>query len=503
MEEFEYKTMGELLKEDIAQNRRIFEEKKEKQKQQRRDSRYINDPHVRDTYGTRISRAIGRKYKTRRKKYIVDEPLRRKTTNKPTISQKARARGEVPPRKRSVAVAKYLKDTWTDRPTLSKELHNDWEERRYGNTRIKKDQSYEEENENEEMEKHDDRAIAEKNKNIAIKNANADLAHKTELSRLKSQIAANTSDIGTLETVNEWVQKLETIEPYECGVFTPLARPTSGLREALLCEFGEKRVLLLGEHHARPTTTPGFPPISEFIEEYARNVTEPVDFMVEQSDETQKQMYWGNIDIYQMNPDYTTLQGLHYRLFPFMKNRNNKLFRAHWVDLRPKKIIGEGYKKGPYPEWFINLTNYVLTVLAQNGISRVTVSDYITSTFVDPYLNMNGEEFSSYLLNMFEQLPELQQCMDRKLYRQFHIKQMIQRIHQEANEPKWAILFLYRLIMDIYTVCRLLKTHVNGWYKNIVVYAGAFHTRNVGMLLQQYGFTVRKVNIQLNESESN
>ena len=42
--------------------------------------------------------------------------------------------------------------------------------------------------------------------------------------------------------------------------------------------------------------------------------------------------------------------------------------------------------------------------------------------------------------------------------------------------------------MDFFTCCRILKEE-GRWYKNIVIYAGAAHTRNIERILLSYKFT--------------
>lgn len=64
--------------------------------------------------------------------------------------------------------------------------------------------------------------------------------------------------------------------------------------------------------------------------------------------------------------------------------------------------------------------------------------------------------------------------------------------HQSSNPERNTIEEFYfmveRFFMDFFTCCRLLKDE-GRWYKNIVIYAGALHTNNIGRMLYSLGFT--------------
>ena len=72
---------------------------------------------------------------------------------------------------------------------------------------------------------------------------------------------------------------------------------------------------------------------------------------------------------------------------------------------------------------------------------------------------------------------------------------MFKRIHQDRDNIEEFLLNIYRFFMDMYTVCRLLKTD-GEWYKNIAVYAGSTHVLRIGTILQEIGFTVNRVNVK-------
>jgi hypothetical protein len=78
-----------------------------------------------------------------------------------------------------------------------------------------------------------------------------------------------------------------------------------------------------------------------------------------------------------------------------------------------------------------------------------------------------------------------------------HYSSMFMTYSEKHNYDDFDFFYyLHRFLMDIYTCCRILKTDANErWYKNMVVYTGAYHTMNCIRLMELYGFDMKTVDV--------
>ena len=58
---------------------------------------------------------------------------------------------------------------------------------------------------------------------------------------------------------------------------------------------------------------------------------------------------------------------------------------------------------------------------------------------------------------------------------------------KDNNTIEWLYFLVQRFLMDFFTCCRILKED-GRWYKNIVIYAGYVHTRNIERMLLSLDF---------------
>jgi hypothetical protein len=60
-------------------------------------------------------------------------------------------------------------------------------------------------------------------------------------------------------------------------------------------------------------------------------------------------------------------------------------------------------------------------------------------------------------------------------------------VYKDNNTIEWFYFIVQRFLMDFFTCCRILKEE-GRWYKNIVIYAGYVHTRNIERMLRLLDF---------------
>lgn len=319
----------------------------------------------------------------------------------------------------------------------------------------------------------------------------------------------------------QWKYQLQSADTYECGFLAPLAIPLSGVMTTLLCKKGKKTILLIGERHASVSDDKSFPSITDVIIPFLKNGGyvgqgekggHKIDFMLEHTntyyeseDSTDRK------DFIDSKPykDEAVMNRLRYLLSPYIFGENKvdgkryqqfNTSRVHWLD---KEYTEES------PNWLLELqdckNNY------KTEISKCN-TPLLKSTIIDPAANMIPGNFARHMSKLLKTLPDFIKCNNRSNFITGSIEQMFKDLHNHLEltpfentrvvTPKFLFL-IQRCIMDVYTMCKLLKPVTNGWYTNIVVYAGQNHTLRVGKMLNDYGFNVRKVNLPQDDPRKN
>lgn len=300
------------------------------------------------------------------------------------------------------------------------------------------------------------------------------------------------------------LQLLHTLayaDPSECGKLAPLVRPLSGVILMMLCELGNKKILLIGERHMKVSINKSFPPITDVIIPFLEN-GDKIDFMVEHFNVYYKSM--GPVakrKQYVDTLDDTVINKLRVLLSPYIfgekldntyvRYENFDSSRVHWLDRTFT------YEEGT-PPWLMHLQTCSYKYIDKRPSFEECDSSVLQENILIPAAKMTSPEFARYMVNLIAFLPDFIKCNKRNNFIRGSFEALFAHNHLTRFQPGNTdfLLFNFRLIMDMYTVCKLLKTDTSGWYTNTVIYAGMNHTLHVAKMLHENGFTVRKVNVQ-------
>jgi len=300
-------------------------------------------------------------------------------------------------------------------------------------------------------------------------------------------------------------------------VFRPLIRKLSGVVRMDIMENKDRRILLIGDWHGTNyCREQGFAPLSQLIEPFLKKARY-VDFFIELSmteadsicktDAERKAIRRGSrtekketkseiiadvsdlVSVYVRNSKWQTKRCRKYKVLPFA--------RVHAIDVR----IEMGSRSTG--SRLLNLLRDAITGMDRDNI------DSVETTQVEAFLNEHGQtavldrlnersaqlKLAKWMLHELSQASQLRKCFGRRNFSQLDYLDVFLR---NTFKTKSRFFFwFYRFVMDINTCCRLMKTEA-GWYKNIVVYAGASHTTNCVMLLSRNGFRHTPINKDFN-----
>ena len=111
------------------------------------------------------------------------------------------------------------------------------------------------------------------------------------------------------------------------------------------------------------------------------------------------------------------------------------------------------------------------------------------------------EQFVLNCFGLLFQSKYFEKCVstkERRVDSSIYVMLFMQSWH-ELKKPNLNYFYKYlqRFFVDIFTVCRLLKRHAHrendAWFKNVVIYAGDWHTTNVGRILRALNYTEYKL----------
>jgi len=290
-------------------------------------------------------------------------------------------------------------------------------------------------------------------------------------------------------------------------VFRPLIRKLSGVVRMDIMENKDRQILFIGDWHGRNyCRDKGFTPLSQLIEPFLKK-TRYVDFFIELSmteadsicatDADRTAIRRGSrtekketrpeiiadvsdlVSVYIRNSKTYTKRCRKYKVLPYA--------RVHAIDVRlemasrtPGSIL-------------LNLLSDFRATLDRTNV------DSINTAAVEAFLSEHGQgkllerlneksvqkRLASWMLHEVSKSSQLRKCFGR---RNFDRMDYLDVFIRNTHETKARFFFwFHRFVMDIYTCCRIMKTEA-GWYKNIVVYAGAAHVTNCVMLLSMNGF---------------
>ena len=335
----------------------------------------------------------------------------------------------------------------------------------------------------------------------------------------------------------------------DIAVFRPFLKPLRGVKQMkLMVERAPngKKILLIGEIHHVPKCN-GFTEIR--IGDALRNATEEekLDFMIEVPDDYGRYSKTRKIHFRENHSDYNALNRLRHRLSLYLPNyrkdkRRLKSFphaRVHWLELGGYNLFERGQLFEP---WFQDLYNFVegsTDFFVTTEGDTVHYGDLIQLLFQctkAPRYQAKLNEFMQYIVlpdiddfdkqsyllkSLLELLP---QTKPGPIYwLGYNLMERLRHVHKFAS-PKcggfnvsmfagvwfeiegdrrldWShpaslgkyMFDFQRFTVDVYTYCRIMQPITeDGYLKNIVIYAGAFHTTNVFKMLHRSGFGERK-----------
>ena len=292
---------------------------------------------------------------------------------------------------------------------------------------------------------------------------------------------------------HEWANHLKMVEPDQCGKLSPLAVSLSNVYIMLMCENRHQKILLIGEYHDIDKGT--IPAITDVITSFLRD-TKYVDFMFECNQVEYRPFKW-------YNPKRVILSNLCRMLKSQLPTRKgdqlHEFSRVHWLDQSYKEKHKR--EKRDNPIWITQLD-----ALADAYTINAKIEDeYAESHFpelIDAFQNTfkTAHEFIEHVLDQILNLKDFQQCglHSSLLTRENYSRILLKLYTRNKTFCKFAF-EVHRFIMDMYTCCRVLRME-GEWYRNIVVYTGGFHSARVGWMLSQADFTVRRVNVTMDET---
>jgi hypothetical protein len=287
------------------------------------------------------------------------------------------------------------------------------------------------------------------------------------------------------------------------GLFERFYGKYQGVVGMYLLTNGDRRVLLIGETHGRPSRE-GFPVFGaqEVLEALDQNAN--VDFFLE----VHKSMVRGVSEWEEGTMN--TLRKTLVQYIPSPKKTKSKKtpikrpFRVHWADYDPD----EGFW-AEVNAFFVDL-NALKTSMKALGATPPPKGE--TLPFSSPTLQryLASKNYSARLVQLYracyEESPDVtsQLAVDWMLeegnlsknacarYRDVYVETLTARLRESTAHKGYALFLCFRFFMDVFTFCRMMRSE-GRWYKNMVLYAGHNHVRNVASLLLKSGFVLHDV----------
>ena len=326
------------------------------------------------------------------------------------------------------------------------------------------------------------------------------------------------------------------------------------VKTSLLQKDDKKIFLIGEIHTPEFCRDKGFTPLCSIIEEYLQTRREPVDFMIETDNEMDRQVppleetraivsnkvNRDAIPIIQLVRDLVAqyIPPVRNSVLPYPPQTAVELpnARVHWLDPTLLSATTKG-------DWLFHCMiengDLYYDIVDENAgaafshnqltslyISRIIINDLLDiqpdspeaswalpdpsvihtyeiqrhlDTIPDRELFLQSDESSkiSFFKKVYDVLADakfFKKCYSGDRFIEWGILQNVfTRLWREYNPVESTIEHFYftltRFFMDFFTCCRIMKEE-GRWYKNIVIYAGATHTTNIGRILLLLGFTM-------------
>lgn len=332
--------------------------------------------------------------------------------------------------------------------------------------------------------------------------------------------------------------------------FRPLMIPLSGVMQMVLLTKGRQKIFLIGEHHTDLfCRNLGFTPIAQIIENYLDQPTN-VDFMIEMDNKLMQLKGVAdeirtivNEDVNRDTTNYGTLPILMMTRILTKNAMRQKPNRVHWLEPHyppPKTPLSHG--DNLINEFFTNMKRSVQNDPLHEREQRLIINQILFNAtgksgedsdegegksgedsgedsdegaYVVPWsdiLDSSGVLSSNFAAHSHAvKLEFFKHCYDTLSTSKFFIKCRKENrrnipfaifrnsfFHMWANERNKQISHFYfliqRFIMDMFTCCRIMKTHEDpNWFNNIVIYAGDWHVENYVHILKQLDYQQHKL----------
>ena len=248
---------------------------------------------------------------------------------------------------------------------------------------------------------------------------------------------------------------------------------------------GNVNIFIIGEQHApRNYTGIGIYEAFKHFYDAVQINTIPVDILVEIPDEV--------FDSGKVPYDSTELQMINVRGFfydcIFKHNCGN--VKVHWLDgdysqkneMIYKIPLSEATETktrttlSKMPQWVRTLQkNYIK--LKSNG--KITLDPKL-STIIEQKGILSLLTENTIVMKEIEKATQI-----NPLFNLSFAEQLLNHVYAK----KKSIYLIYRAVMDIYTVARIIKNNMI----NVIVYHGAGHSENVAMMLSQLSYTANRI----------
>ena len=259
--------------------------------------------------------------------------------------------------------------------------------------------------------------------------------------------------------------------------------------EMVICKYhvskGDVNIFMIGEQHERRNYA-GTGIYEAFLDLYAavhkNNI--PVYLLVEIHDDELHYIHRG------YNSSFNQIENVRSFFYKCIFQHNCGNVKVHWLDGNYSEqneiIYNNPFSKvtetktrkalSEMPQWIRTLYKDYL-VMDEDGI-------FVFNPELEEIIETKG--ISSFLTENTIVMKELEKATH--INPEFNLPFAIQFLnHVQATGND--IFFTARAVMDIYTVARIIKSHM----KNVIIYHGANHAERVAMMLSQLSYTTNRI----------
>jgi hypothetical protein len=137
----------------------------------------------------------------------------------------------------------------------------------------------------------------------------------------------------------------------------------------------------------------------------------------------------------------------------------------------------------------------------RNALDRMP--EWLKSFYADNYHEINGQlvqQLSPALVQRFQTVNGIVTLLTENtivlkeidkatlVNPDFNLRFAVNFLTRNIHESGLNVFTAARCVMDIYTVARMIKSHM----KNVIIYVGAAHSRNISKILEQLDYTMKE-----------